>query len=91
MTFKHYMQQIFGIALANGLVLAVLLAITMALVGDTSAEINADIGFERFDGLWLLPGLPLVLITLSLLLSPVAYLIYRLICRVPGLGSSSAR
>lgn len=85
MTFKHYVKEVLAMALANGLVLAVTLAIAIAVVGDTNAEINADIGFERLDGLWLLPGLPLTLVVLALLLSPLAYLAYRLLRRLPGL------
>ncbi len=83
--FKHYLKEVLTIALANGLALGVTLSIVMALVGDTSAAIDADIGFERFDGLWLLPGLPLVLLILVILLSPLAFAIYRLLHLLPGL------
>jgi hypothetical protein len=85
MTFKHYFKEVLAIALANGLALGLALAIAMALVGDTNAAIDADVGFERFDGLWLLPGLPLVLVLLVIVLSPLAFAIYRLLRRLPGL------
>ena len=85
MTFSSYLKEILAIALANGLALAVPLAVIMAVVGDTSADLTANIGFERFDGLWLLPVLPLTLALLLLLISPLAFICYRLLRRLPGL------
>jgi uncharacterized BrkB/YihY/UPF0761 family membrane protein len=85
MTLKHYLKEVIAIALANGLALAVTLAIAMAVVGDTNAQVDADIGFERLDGLWLVPGLPITLVVLALLLSPLAFALYRLLRRLPGL------
>ena len=85
MTFKHYLKEVLAIALANGLALAIALAIAMAVVGDTNARFDADIGFERLDGLWLVPGLPITFLVLALLLSPLAFMVYRLLRRLPGL------
>ncbi len=88
MTFNRHLKDTFTLALANGLALALPLAIAMALVGDTSADFSANLSFERFDGLWLLAGLPVVLAILLLLLSPLSFLICRLLRRLPGLRSA---
>jgi hypothetical protein len=61
---------------ALGLVLGLLIIISGA-----HGELTFDIGLARWDGLYLIFGLPLVLGLLFLLVSPVAWLIYRLLGR----------
>lgn len=82
MTYRHYLLSAIGLAVVNGLALAIVLALAMFLIGDTSADVNADLGFERFDGLWLLILLPSLLVVLLLILSPLAYFIRHLLIRL---------
>ena len=83
MTFRQYLKSGVIIAVLNALALAVLLGLAMLLIGDTSADVNANIGFEQYDGLWLFLLLPALFVLILVVVSPLAYLIYRLSLRLP--------
>jgi len=83
MTFRQYLKSGVIIAVLNALALAVLLGLAMLLIGDTSADVNANIGFEQYDGVWLFLLLPALFVLILVVVSPLAYLIYRLSLRLP--------
>ena len=83
MTFRQYLKSAVIIAVLNALALALLLGLAMLLIGDTSADVNANIGFEQYDGLWLFLLLPALFVLILVVVSPLAYLIYRLSLRLP--------
>jgi len=82
MTYRHYLLSAIGLAVVNGPALAIVLALAIFLTGDTSADVNANLGFERLDGLWLLIVLPFLLVVLLLIRSSLAYLIRHLLSRL---------
>jgi uncharacterized BrkB/YihY/UPF0761 family membrane protein len=58
-------------------VLALIIGILLLVVGETTAEVDLTLEFERIDSLFWLIGLPTVSLLLFLILSPVSYLIHR--------------
>jgi uncharacterized membrane protein len=58
-------------------VLALIIGILLLVVGETTAEVDLTLEFERIDSLFWLIGLPAVSLLLFLILSPVSYLIHR--------------
>jgi len=76
-------------ALCGGAALAVLAALLLAFAGDVSGKISFSVNIGRFDGLWLLPALPLLLAVLLVLAAPLAYALYRLAGRLRGGAAGS--
>ena len=47
--------------------------------GETTAEIDLTLEFGVFDGIWFLIGLPIIMMLVAVLLSPLSYGIYKLL------------
>jgi hypothetical protein len=66
---------------SSSLVLALILGIVMLVVGETSMSIDLTLDFSRFDGLWMIAGLPAISLLIFVVLSPFSYLIHRLLSK----------
>lgn len=79
--FAAYFRQLLGVVFSSSLIVALIAGILLLMVGETTA--NFDIGFEisEFDGLFVMVGLPILLITVCVLLSPLSFVIYRLVSK----------
>jgi len=81
MNFRAYLKQAAWMALLSSLALGLVCALVLAVIGDTSFKLSADISFGRLDGLWLLLLAPVAGVLLTVLLSPLSYTLHRLLVR----------
>ena len=79
MSFRSFLGAALRSALLTGLAIALVLAVAVAVNGNAHADFQVDLELERFDGLWFLVLLPLILWLLTLLFSPLSYLLWRLL------------
>ena len=81
MKFSSYiaytMKGAFSSSCALGLILGVLVLVT----GGVEGEITLDIDFSTKDSLWFFLGIPALISTLFLFVSPLSYLIHRAVFR----------
>jgi hypothetical protein len=80
-SFGSYIQQLCKIVLSSSLVLGLVLGITFLFIGETTMNVDGDLDFGTFDGFWLILAVPLVSILVFVLLSPLSFLIHRLLSR----------
>jgi hypothetical protein len=57
------------------------IGILLLIAGGTTAEIDLTFEFGALDGFWFLIGLPIVVILVLVLISPLSYGIHRLLYR----------
>jgi len=67
--------------LSSSLVLGLILGISFLVIGETTMNVDGDITIGAFDGFWLIIALPLVSILIFLLLSPLSFLVHKLLSR----------
>jgi hypothetical protein len=77
--FNNYIKQLCMFVLSSSLVLGFVLSISLLVIGKMSININFD--FEALDALWLILGLPLVSLLILILLSPLSFLIHKLLSK----------
>ena len=79
--FPVYFRQLLTVVFSSSLIVALIAGILLLMVGETTA--NFDIGFEisAFDGFLVMVGLPILLVTVCVLLSPLSFVIYKLISK----------
>ena len=63
------------------LVLGIIFGISMLLVGETSMGLDFTFDFGTFDGIWLMLLLPILATLVFAILSPLSYLVSRLIAK----------
>ena len=80
MSYGEFLRQLLKYTLVGGFALGLVLGLLIIISG-AHGELTFDIGLARWDGLYLIFGLPLVLAILFLLVSPLAWLIHRLLGR----------
>ncbi len=80
MSYGAFVKELLKYTLAGGFALGLVLG-SMIILSGANGEIRFDIGVSRWDGIYLIIGLPLVLGLLFLLVSPLAWLIQRLLGR----------
>ena len=51
------------------------------IAGETTVEIDLTLEFGPFDGIWWIVGLPIVTILVLVTLSPLSFLIHRLLSK----------
>ncbi|MEM1189996.1 MAG: hypothetical protein AAF933_04460 [Pseudomonadota bacterium] len=79
MSFREFLGAALRGALLTGLAIALILGVAIAVNGSAHADFQVDLELERFDGLWLVVLFPLLLWLLTLLVSPLSYLLWRLL------------
>ena len=83
-SFGIYVRQLLGIVTTSALALGAIAGITLLVLGDFTMNLEGDIEFGRYDGLWLIFGLPVVSILVFGVLSPLSFLISRLLLKQTG-------
>ena len=78
MSFRSFLGAALRSALLTGLAIALVIAVAVAVNGSAHADFQFDLELERFDGLWFVVLLPPLLWLLTLLFSPLSYLLLRL-------------
>ena len=81
MSFSSYTKQLCMFVLSSSLVLGLILGISFLVIGETTMNVDGDITIGAFDGFWLIIALPLVSILIFLLLSPLSFLVHKLLSR----------
>jgi hypothetical protein len=76
-SFTTYLKGLLKTVLASSLALALLIGITILVVGGASGNLEFDVEIERIDALWVLLGLPTIALLLFAILSPISFLISR--------------
>ena len=84
MRFGNYVRQLLGIVTSSSLAFSLIAGIALLVLGDFTMNLEGDIEFGRYDGFWLIFGLPLVSILVFLVLSPLSFLISRLLSKQTG-------
>ncbi len=79
MSLSSYIKQLSKFALASSLVMGLIIGITLLLSGGSTMEVDLTFEFGRFDGLWFVIGLPVLSILVLTILSPLSFLIHRLL------------
>ncbi len=80
-TFRKYIKQLCMFILSSSLALGLILGAYFLVAGGVSVNGSLDLDFGRFDGFWLMLGLPVLLILLFAILSPLSFFIHRLLSR----------
>jgi hypothetical protein len=78
MSFASYTKQLCKIVLSSSFVLGLILGISLFLFGEMSMNLDADLDFGGPESLLLIVAVPLVSVLVFLLLSPLSFLILKL-------------
>lgn len=79
MSFGTYIKQLSKFALSSSLVMGLIVGVALLLSGGSTMEIDLTFEFGRYDGIWFVIGLPILSMFFLLVLSPVSFLIHRLL------------
>jgi hypothetical protein len=83
-SFGIYARQLLGIVTSSSLALGLIAGIALLVHGDFTMNLEGEFEFGRYDGLWLIFGLPVVSTLIFGVLSPLSFLISRLLSRKTG-------
>ena len=61
--------------------LGLIVGVSLLIVGETTMEVDLTFEFGPFDGVWWIVGLPVFSILVFVILSPLSFLIHRLLSR----------
>ncbi len=81
MPFGRYLSQLCIFVLSSPLTLGLMLGISLLIAGESSMDVDLDLDFGVFDGLWLILGLPALSIIIFTILSPLSFFVHRLLSR----------
>jgi len=76
-----YIKQLSKFVLSSSVVLGLIVGVSLLIAGETTMEVDLTFEFGSFDGVWWIVGLPVLSILVFLILSPLSFLIYRLLSR----------
>lgn len=77
----NYIKQLSKFVLSSSVVLGLIVGVSLLIAGETTMEIDLTFEFGPFDGVWWIMGLPVLSILIFVILSPLSFLIHRLISR----------
>jgi hypothetical protein len=81
MPFGDYIKQLSKIILSSSLALGLIVGSILIVNGETTMEIDLTLEFGRFDGVWWILGLPVMAFLVFVILSPLSFLIHRLLVK----------
>jgi len=81
MSFGRYFRQLCIFVVSSSLTLGLILGISLLVAGESSMNLDLDLDFGIFDGFWLILGLPVLSILIFTILSPLSFLVHRLLSR----------
>lgn len=77
MTYGRYLRDLILFTISTTVALAVVLSLAFTITGGTTANIDLTLEFGRFDGLWFILLLPLIVGLILLIVSPLAWFIHK--------------
>ncbi len=81
MSIGRYVKQLCMIVFSSSLALGLILGTALLIVGKTSMGVDFTFDFGALDGIWLMLGLPLAAVLIFVILSPLSFLLYKLISK----------
>ncbi len=81
MSFWNYTKQLCMFVLSSSLVLGLILGISFLVIGETTMNVDGDISIGAFDGFWLIIALPVLSLLVFVLLSPLSFLVHKLLSK----------
>lgn len=63
------------------MVLGLIVGVSLLIAGETTMEVNLTFEFGPLDGIWWIVGLPVLSILVFVILSPLSFLVHRLLLR----------
>ena len=84
MPFGRYSSQLCIFVLSSSITLGLMLGISLLIAGESSMDVDLDLDFGVFDGLWLILGLPALSILVFTILSLISFFVHRLLSRRGG-------
>ncbi len=81
MSFWNYTKQLCMFVLSSSLVLGLILGISFLVIGGTTMNVDGDITIGALDGFWLIIALPVLSLLVFLLLSPLSFLVHKLLSK----------
>ncbi len=88
MSIGDYIKQLCMIVFSSSFALGLILGAALLVIGETSMEVDLTFDFGILDGLWLILGLPAVSVLLFVILSPLSFMLYKLISRTSFVSKS---
>ena len=76
-----YIKQLAMIVFSSSFVLGLIPGIALLVTGETTMEADLTFEFERIDGIWFMLGVPLGALLVFMLLSPLSFLVYKLLSK----------
>ena len=77
----NYIKQLSKFVLSSSVVLGLIVGVSLLIAGETTMEIDLTFEFGPLDGVWWIMGLPILSIIVFVILSPLSFLIHRLLSR----------
>ena len=81
MSFSSYTKQLCMFVLSSSLVLGLILGISFLVIGEATMSVDGDITIGALDGFWLVIALPVLSLLVFLLLSPLSFLVHKLLSK----------
>jgi hypothetical protein len=79
MSFGNYIRSLLTIMISSFVVLALLAALVIVFVGETSMTLEIGLELDMIDAAWVLFGLPTIAVAVFLTVSPISFQVYRLL------------
>ncbi len=80
-SFGSYIKLISIVVFSSTLILGLILGVTLLVVGEASTNFDIGLEFATFDGFVVMLGLPIFSVLVCVILSPLSFLIYRLLSK----------
>ena len=81
LSFNSYLVSLLKFTASSSLALSLLACALIFVVGETSMNFDIGLEIDALDGLWVLVGLPVITLVVLLVVSPISFIIYRLLVR----------
>jgi len=63
------------------LILGVITGAALLLSGEATMNLDVELDFGVYDGIWVMLGLPLISLLVFVILSPLSFLVYRVLTK----------
>lgn len=80
-SFSSYLKSLLKITLSSSLALGLLACILIFIVGETSMNFEVGLDIEAIDGLWVFIGLPVIAVIAFVVISPLSFVIHRILSK----------
>ncbi len=88
MSIGGYIKQLCMIVFSSSFVLGLILGAALLVTGETSMGVDLNFDFGALDGFWLMLGLPVVSVLIFVILSPLSFMLYKLISKTSIVSKS---